>query len=446
MPAVAVRIKGHPSRYAPRFTSTSALQVIGVAVGFASPLCLYWLFAPARDFTNAGLVFSLFEVAAAMVAALHLAQDRFETVVFGIGLVAKLAAAGIYLKLCYTVYAANDAFGYFDYGLALSTGGTIQFVHPFWSTNALYDITAVLVGLGTPSITFAFCTFSLIAFFGQMLFYRAFCSAVPGGDRLLAALMCFFFPSFVFWTTPIGKDAIVLFGLGLASLGAARLFGGRSALMPLSFGIVIVQFIRPHIAALFGVSLAISYLFFRRSSDVSAVLAKFVLVPALVILTVGLTLQTKEVFGLQTVEGSITRADEIRSFTGSQGGSDFGFNDSLEFRLATAPFLLIRPFPWEVVNVLSGIASAEGVFIVLMLWSRRLQVVHFFRNWRLYPFISFVVIYALFTISSLSTVINNMGTIARQRVMVFPLFLVAACVGFRGSGDVSSSKGLVRQR
>jgi hypothetical protein len=140
---------------------------------------------------------------------------------------------------------------------------------------------------------------------------------------------------------------------------------------------------------------------------------------------------TQSTFRLNSVEGATVRAEQIRSYTGSQGGSDFGYYDSLGFRVATAPFLLFRPFPWEVGNFFSGMASAEGLFILAMLWVRRRAAFEVVRNWSHHPFIAFIVTYSLLTIASLSTVINNLGTLARQRVMVFPLFIVLACVGFQ---------------
>jgi hypothetical protein len=414
-----------------KFDERSALHAIGAVLSFVAPLPLYWLFAPQKDYTEAGLVIAVVEVIAALVCAIHFARDNFEVAAFGIGLLAKLSACGVYLHLCYTIYTENDAFGYFNRALAISEGGTIQFVFPSTSTNAIYNLTAIVVSL-TPSITFAFCTFTLTAFFGQMLLYRAFCIGVPNGNRRLAAVMCFFFPSLIFWTSPVGKDAIVLFGLALASVGVARLFSHRvsASILPILLGLIIVQFIRPHIAALFGCSLGVTYLLLWRSRNVTGILIKFLAVPLLLVFAVWLGYQTQSTFGLQSVEGAVVRADSIRSFTGAQGGSDFGYYDPIWYRVLTSPFLLFRPFPWEVVNFFSGLAAAEGVFAFVMLVSRRRVVSYFLSRWHEYPFVSFVAAYSLLSIASLSTVINNMGTLARQRVMVFPLFVVLCCFGF----------------
>jgi hypothetical protein len=427
------------------FDERSALYAVGTLLTFIVPLPLYWLFAPARDFTEAGLYIAIAEAIVVLLVAVHAAKDNFELGAFCIGLIAKLGACGIYLKLLYTVYLENDAFGYFNHGLAFSSGGTAQFVYPFVSTNAINNLATLLV-LVTPSITFTFVTFALVGYFGQMLLYRAFCVALPQGNRRLAALMCFLFPSLVYWTSPLGKDALVLFGLGWATYGAAKLFSGRVSVVPLVGGLLIIQLVRPHIAALFGGSLALSYLLLWRSRNVTAIVVKFVAVPLLVASVLWLTSVTQTTFRLNSIEGATTRAEKIRGFTGAQGGSDFGYYDSLGFRVLTAPFLLFRPFPWEVGNFLSGIASAEGLFTLMMLWTRRRAAFQFIRFWPNYPFIAFIMTYSLLTIASLSTVINNMGTLARQRVMVFPLFVVLACVGFEQARTTSTRRTRIGNR
>lgn len=428
----AIADYSHAPRAKRVFDERSALYVIGICLTFIAPLPLYWLFAPPRDFTEAGLYLAIAEIVVALFVTIHFfAKDSYEIAIFCIGLYGKLAASGLYLKLCYSVYVENDAFGYFNRALALVSGGVFQWDWPPTGTNAISNLTAIVIGLGSPSITLGYCTFAIIGFFGQMLLYRAFCVGVPQGNRKLAALLCFFFPSLVYWTSPIGKDAIVLFGLGLAALGAARLFAGRNSLVPILVGLLIVQLIRPHIAALFGGALAICFILLWRPPNVTAALFKFLIIPLLAVLSLWLTLRTQSQFYLDSVEGSITRAEQIRGFKGARGGSDFGYEDTLQFRFITSPFLLLRPFPWEVGNFFSALASAEGVIAFLVLCARRRTIAQLFARFRAYPFVWCLVLYATFVILSLSAVINNMGTLARQRVMAFPMFLVIACIGVR---------------
>jgi hypothetical protein len=406
---------------------------VSVGLAVAAPLPLYWLFNPETDYTFAGVVLSIVFILAATVIAVFSARDRFEAAVFGTALYFKLVASGVYLKLCYTVYRESDAMGYVNNAYAIIEGGKFQWALPSWSTNAIFNLTAALFGFMTPSITLGFCVFALIGFFGQMLLYRAFCIAAPNVERTKVAVMCFLFPSLVFWTSPIGKDAVVFFGLGLATFGAAKLFTGHLSIGTLVIGLLIVGIVRPHVASIYCVALAVTYLLFRRSTDLTAVIIKFVALPVLVMFAGWMTTQTQTVFRLDSIQGTIGRTEQIRSFTGAQGGSDFGYSDSLVFRLATSPALFFRPFPWEINNQFSALASAEGGAMLLLVWLRRHQALLLMRRWRAYPFIVLNIAFPILLMLSLSTVVNNLGTLVRQRAMAFPIFLVIVCADFRQS-------------
>ena len=58
-------------------------------------------------------------------------------------------------------------------------------------------------------------------------FYRAFVTALPDADHHRYALLIFLWPTLVFWPSSIGKDCWLLFTLGIASLGAARVLVRR---------------------------------------------------------------------------------------------------------------------------------------------------------------------------------------------------------------------------
>ena len=65
--------------------------------------------------------------------------------------------------------------------------------------------------------------FSWLCFTGQVLMYRAFRRGVPDGDSRRYLTLLLFLPSLLFWPSSIGKEALMLFAVGLVSLGAAYL-------------------------------------------------------------------------------------------------------------------------------------------------------------------------------------------------------------------------------
>ena len=96
-----------------------------------------------------------------------------------------------------------------------------------------------------------------------LLLYRAFVTALPNADHHRYALLIFLWPTLLFWPSSIGKDCWMLFTLGIASLGAARILvrrpGGYTLLV---IGLLLGSFVRPHVSLMallaFGVALLVS--------------------------------------------------------------------------------------------------------------------------------------------------------------------------------------------
>ena len=69
------------------------------------------------------------------------------------------------------------------------------------------------------SVVGLFLVFATINFAGAAFFGMAFERAFPGLDPMSVYKWIMLFPSLWFWPSPLGKDALVLAGLGLATLG-----------------------------------------------------------------------------------------------------------------------------------------------------------------------------------------------------------------------------------
>ena len=110
-----------------------------------------------------------------------------------------------------------------------------------------------------PSKLGGFIFFSWLGFWGLFLFYRAFTIAVPHGRRRSYAHLLFFLPSLVFWPSSIGKEAWMMFSLGIAAYGVGEDPHARDvarALSSAAWACGCAGMVRPHIAALVAVSLA----------------------------------------------------------------------------------------------------------------------------------------------------------------------------------------------
>ena len=127
-------------------------------------------------------------------------------------------------------------------------------------THFMELLTGIVYRITRPTLLGGFVVFSWLAFLGLFAFYRAFVVAVPEGRSLTYARFVFFLPSLLFWPSSTGKDAWMVFTLGVACLGAAHLLTGRTwrGILWLSGGLWLALLVRPHVAAMLGVAVAIA--------------------------------------------------------------------------------------------------------------------------------------------------------------------------------------------
>src|SRR5438552_1942993 len=261
------------------------LRAMGLMLAALSPLWLWLLFHASSFYaTNASPFLVLLIVAGTVPLLMHATRrDPYLRAVMAVGLLAKLAAASLYLYMVFHIYdAASDAVVYFSqgqiYAYDVSAFGRWQLLHPFWSNNFIYMLAGaaqVFLGSSLQAVTILFAAAS---FWGEYLFYRAFCAAAPNGDHRLAAACFFLLPSIVFWPACIGKDAVILLFLG----GATRAFAIVShRLAPLSVAALFlagagVMLVRPHIALMLAISLLLRLWGGRNRRGLLGFLSRFV--------------------------------------------------------------------------------------------------------------------------------------------------------------------------
>lgn len=276
---------------------------------------------------------------------------------------------------------------------------------------------------------------------GLLLYYKAFVTAVPQGNRRLFMFLILLYPSLLLWTSSLSKDAPMMFLSGLAVYGLARLQRGVDliGLALLAVGDACMLAIRPHIAAIFTLAVAASVVVHPfRAGKLSGVvkLAGLVLVAAI---AVGVAITASRSIGLERIE-----TEEIQEFiTARQGrfaggseraGSNFSPIDTgspLGLALLI-PTVLFRPFPFEAHNFNALVASLEGMGLlglVVYRWRSVLSaLIHAMRN----SFLMTTALYALMLIYLFSAV-PNFGIIARQRAQLFPAVLM--WVAYLGTRD-----------
>src|SRR5215470_5782559 len=415
---------------------TLIIRLIGVLLILTSPFWLgALLFTSPRDYSyTSSLICVPLLAVVCIVAIQHVTQnDPYLRRLLLSGLVAHMAASSMFLWVGWFIYGgAADAFHYWTVGLQLAedfrTVGWAAFHPPFWSTNLINNICGIaslLIGDALPTL---FIAFALLSLAGGYLFYRAFTIAFPDGDRWLFGLLVVLSPSFLFWSSFVGKDSLIQYFIALSCYGFAKLTQRPSpkGVFLCGIGLAGAMLVRAHVAAMLAMAMTFPYAVGRaRSSGARA--AKFILIPVLLGGTYILISQAGSFLGIKDANSTsvLQEADTI-SRNSQTGGSAFNAGTSLPVRIAESPFLMFRPFPWEMRNATALASAVESVGWILICWVRRREIWSTLRHWR-DPFVGFLLMYSVVFSIVFGGAIANFGILLRQRIMMVPLVIMLMC-------------------
>lgn len=352
------------------------------------------------------------------------------------GMVLRILGGLSYLFLIGGYYGGGDYTLYFREGAELAhsafTGEegsiwdpTIWTEGRWWGTRLVSRVTGLLFILTGPTLPGAFIVFSLVSYVGIVAMGLAFHRVYPHVPVERYFIWIALFPSLWFWPTALGKDAIVLCGVGLAALG----FVGkrnRPRWLLMALGVALVFCIRPQVAATLGFALAVgqwlgSGLRWTPMRMLQGVL--FLVVGVGIVSMAGGALGI-ELFSPQEVEGYF---DDKASGL-NRGGSAMGVEKVDPWM---APInVLFRPFVWEARGVTTLLAAIEVLVLWGLAWRRRQDIKAFVRAHRRTRLFWLAVVFTLVYATALGMSLTNVGIIARQRVHILPfVFLFFAGAG-----------------
>lgn len=412
------------------------LRLITLGCILSSPVWLWaLLFSADQDSYAPSLIFIPLIVFGCGVAFIPLWRgDPYLKELLTAGILARLAAASLYIWMGVFVYAYSvDGFHYWWVGMQraaeFSTLGWSTFQPPFWNTNLINNICGfALLAIGN-TLPGLFVLFSLAALWGGYFFYRAFCIAFPTGDAALYGTLALLLPSSLFWSSAIGKDALAQLFIGLTALGFAKVCRSVDAgsILTCGAGVAGVLAVRPHIAAMLAVALTLPFALGRTVRGWKKLVGKVVLVPLLIAASLLIISQAKEFVGIENNDAQVGLETADRLTRSTQiGGSAFNSDQLWPVRLAESPFLMFRPFPWEVHNGLAAVASLEAFGLLWFAWKRRSVLAAALRSWR-QPFVGFVLVYSTIFSLAFAATTSNFGILVRERIMMLPLVLMLLC-------------------
>ncbi|HYR07435.1 MAG TPA: hypothetical protein VEQ60_06695, partial [Longimicrobium sp.] len=183
------------------------------------------------------------------------------------GLLMRVVGVVAMLAIIFTVYGGTaDAVKYLRVGsgyaermltgdFRMITQQTEWAAGQWWGSHFVYLLSAPVARILGPGYFGPFLLFSLIAFAGLCLFAAAFARTYPHVPLVNYTRWLFFFPSLWLWPSVVGKESLILFGLGLLAYGYFR---DRVAWLPTASGLALIFAIRPQVAAVAAFSMIVA--------------------------------------------------------------------------------------------------------------------------------------------------------------------------------------------
>ena len=332
------------------------------------------------------------------------------------------------------LYGSGDSLRYHDAGIQFANiwrSGVVPVSTAGGEGTAFTEVvTGLLYAFYTPTFIGGFVMFAILAFVGQLFFYAAFRPWVPAERLKPYAMLVFFLPSLIFWPSSVGKDALMVLFLGVASYGASRMLHSYqfSALFFIAPGLLLTAEIRPHVAGIFGLSLVLALLFGKPPKKFAASPKRAMMIlfsiagAALAIATFAATFQVG-VEGDDNPQDAGAFLEDVEEQTGQGGSAIEGGAVSSPAQLPLAfVTVLFRPLIHEGTSGQVILSALEGTaMLIYTIWKFPVM----WRNKRLLrekPYLLMCFFYTGGFVIAFSAILN-LGILARQRVQVLPMFL-----------------------
>lgn len=318
----------------------------------------------------------------------------------------------------YLFQNGGDAIDYYNSALA----GNIEFSV---GTNAIRFITVFPASILGLSFLGTSLLYQIVGFIGLLAFDASLRAATAEKTKYVRhlATLIVFLPSVSFWSAAIGKDSLAFMAAGL-TLWAALNLKRRTWLMVAAIAIMLL--VRPHIAGLTVIALALSMVVNRKIPVIRRFgLGVATLLAAALIIPFAMTYSGLD-SGASAVD--VNNYIEQRQQYNQEGGSSFDLAAmSRPVQLFT---YLFRPLPFEARSIVSLAASLDNTILLLLFIAGGWSILK--RN---KPTItgnrSFMWLYSLLAWGLLSVTTANLGISIRQKWMFAPMmiFLLISLIG-----------------
>ena len=294
--------------------------------------------------------------------------------------------------------------------------------YSFWfSTTFIIFISTFFYEFANLSFLSMGILFGIFGIIGLIAFYASLRHVTKDASKKikLLAIIIVFMPSVSFWSSGLGKDSIIFTSINLI-LWASLNFNKRKLI--LTFGIITLFLVRPHIAFFLLIAFSIAILMNKNLKVFLRLIYFFILV----IIFIGVLPVILKITNFNenlTFENVIYYIEQRQSFNWKnwQGGIDIG-NMSLPMKMFT---YLFRPLPFEAHNIFALVVYLENIFLMYLFV---MGLFYKFNGGKMsidpHFYSSFFLLFSIIALILLSMTTANFGISARQKWMFLPFLIV----------------------
>lgn len=304
------------------------------------------------------------------------------------------------------------------------------------STGTL-GATASFLAFFTSGSLYASClVVSLVAYLGLVALYAAFPPAISKTYQTRLLISCLLIPSVVFWSSGIIKEAIALAGLGFATFGLFKIIQPKlkaSVVLLLATGLIMVGLTKSYLIGPFILA-SVAWFYVTKNKD-SKLIVKPLYLILILVLGIIAVIGIGKLFPRYALDNLATEISNQQVIVQSQNaGSSSAIFESTkasagtQFRnLPIAIFsVLLRPFIFEVHNIMALINALETTYITALLFliARRRtfrEITYTISN---SPMLVFCLVFTALCAVGVGLTTVNLGTLSRYRMPLMPLYVI----------------------
>lgn len=310
----------------------------------------------------------------------------------------------------FTVNVGADASVYY----AKALGGNVVF-EP--GTKFIVYLVSILTNYLHLNMMGCFLVFNLIGSLGLIIFDSIIQPLVRDQQKSLrvVATLVIFLPSISFWSSGIGKDGISFLGVVLALWSALEL---KKRIGSMSIAILMIFLVRPHIAGIMVIALAISLFFDKKVNIIMKVILAFI--------TIGISSflipYALNYAGVNAGNSPDDIASYIESREDIYQNTDSGIALSeLSFPMKLFTYMF-RPLIFEARSITQIFSALDNLILLYLFILGGYKLIKK-KNITSQENRKFMWSYAIIAWIILALTSGNLGIAVRQKIMVLPFLL-----------------------